>query len=258
MASDSESYQQRKRFFDRLLTIYGRKPVLEALQDKSVPCYRLHLAHTNKQSGIIADIVATAERRGVEICYHSREALARISRNGKQDQGVAADLDCPHHSNLTDFCDNPPTGNFSLIGLDGITNPQNLGMIIRSITASQCHGIVLPKQGSAAISALVIKASAGTVFKSRILYCDELSHALDALKQVGVQSCTLSSHSNQSWRDFSPTSPMIYVLGNETSGVSKTVATKCQHHIGIPMANGVESLNVAVTAALLAFHLSPH
>ncbi|WP_461481793.1 TrmH family RNA methyltransferase [Porticoccus sp.] len=251
--SPQHTYQQRKQFFDRLLTIYGRKPVLEALQDEQTPCYRLHLADSNKPGGIIGDIIALAERRHVEICYHDRLALSRISRNSKQDQGVAADLACPNHLQFEDFLADLPQGNFSLIALDGVTNPQNLGMIIRSVTASPCHGILLPRQGTAAITPLVIKASAGTVFKSRLIHCDNLPQALEALNQRGASCCTLSSHSEQTLTEFLPTGPVVYVLGNETEGVSRQVSDRCKAHIRIPMHNGVESLNVAVTAALLAF-----
>lgn len=248
-----DEYLQRKRFFDKMLTIYGRKPVLEALEDGDIPCYRLHLAESNQAGGIIAQIMKLAEVRGVEIKFHSRQALSRISRNGKQDQGVAADLACPHHLLLEDFLANPPTDNYSLIALDGVTNPQNLGMIIRSVTASPCHGLLLPAQGIAAISPLVIKASAGTLFKSRLIHCDNLAEALKALKQQGATCCALSSDGEQTLSGFRPKTPVVYVLGNETEGVSKTVNDCCTTRLRIPMHNGVESLNVAVTAALLAF-----
>ena len=252
-SSDTGDYRERKRFFQRLLTIYGRKPVLEALQDEQIPCHRLHLAESNRPGGIIDEITALAKRRGIDIRYHDRLALSRISRNGKQDQGVAADLDCPNHLQLDEFLASPPRGQYSLIALDGVTNPQNLGMIIRSVTASPCHGILLPKGGSAAVSPLVIKASAGTLFKSRLIHCDNLPEALAALKEKGVTCCTLSSHSDNDLANFQPAMPVVYVLGNETDGVSRAVAECCDTRVRIPMHNGVESLNVAVTAALLAF-----
>tara|TARA_R110000822_G_scaffold59736_9_gene148853 strand:+ start:2376 stop:3155 length:780 start_codon:yes stop_codon:yes gene_type:complete len=251
--TDSGDHLQRKRFFDRLLTVYGRNPVIEALENRDIPCYRIHLADSNKPGGIIKQIIDLAEKRSVEVVYHSRQELSRISRNGKQDQGVAADLECPNHQLLDDFLANPPKENYSLIALDGITNPQNLGMIIRSVTASPCHGILLPKQGTAAISALVIKASAGTLFKSTLIHCDSLEQALPKLTAQGATCCTLSSHSAQLLSEFQVESPVVYVLGNETEGVSKKVAELCSAQIRIPMSNGVESLNVAVTAALLAF-----
>ena len=92
---DSQQYLARKQFFEQMLTIYGRKPVLEALQDKTLPAYRLHLADSNRKDGIIRDIQALAEQRDIETLFHSRDALARISRNGRQDQGVRWTSPCP-------------------------------------------------------------------------------------------------------------------------------------------------------------------
>jgi 23S rRNA (guanosine2251-2'-O)-methyltransferase len=252
-SSDSTAYKNRKRLFDSLLTIYGRKPVLEALQAKNIPLYRLHLADTNKAGGTLSEIISLAEKQGVEIVYHSRKELSRISKNGKQDQGVAADLQCQNYRHLDDFIDNPPSNSFNLIALDGVTNPQNLGMIIRSVCASQCDGLILPKKGTAEISALVIKASAGTLFQCPILRCDDLADALQSLQQLNTKVCTLSSHSTQTLSEFNPDSSVVYVMGNETEGVSKKVINLSDIQVKIPMNNGVESLNVAVTAALVAF-----
>jgi uncharacterized protein (DUF2235 family) len=76
------SYQEKKAFYDRVITIYGRKPVLEALQDKSLPIHRLHLADSNKPTGIVADMLQLAQKRHIDVVYHSKQALSRISRNG--------------------------------------------------------------------------------------------------------------------------------------------------------------------------------
>lgn len=253
--SDSAEYQTKKAFFSRLLTIYGRKPVLEALADPSLNIYKLHLADSNKQSGIIADINKLAEQRDIPIAWHDRKALSRISRNSKQDQGVAADIEIAQHQSLEQFLQEQPSSkHFKLIALDRITNPQNLGMIIRSVCAGYVDGLVLPKKGCAALSPLVIKASVGTLFKARILHCEDLSEGLEQLKQQGCQVCTLSSHAGQSLFDYHSDSSTVYVLGNETEGVSKEVAKLSDRQLAIPMSNGVESLNVAITAALIAFN----
>jgi 23S rRNA (guanosine2251-2'-O)-methyltransferase len=251
--NDSADYKKRKRLFDSLLTIYGRKPVLEALQAKNITLYRLHLADTNKLAGTLCEIILLAEKQAVEIVYHNRKELSRISKNGKQDQGVAADLQCQNYRHLDDFIAHPPSKNVHLIALDGVTNPQNLGMIIRSVCASKCDGLILPQKGSAEISALVIKASAGTLFQCPILRCDDLASALQALQKINTKVCTLSSHSEQTLSEFQPNSSVVYVLGNETDGVSNNVMNLSDVHVKIPMNNGVESLNVAITAALVAF-----
>ena len=85
-------YEGKKAFYDRVLTIYGRKPALEALRDRNLDCHTLHLAQSNRDGGIVAELLAAADARGVPVKRHTREALARISRNGRQDQGVALDV----------------------------------------------------------------------------------------------------------------------------------------------------------------------
>ena len=253
--TDSPEYLAKKSFFNRLITVYGRKPILEILSDSSLQIFRLHLAESNRGGGIVEQIKTLASQRSIEICYHSREQLARISRNSKQDQGVACDIHCqgyePYEQALEQL---PEVSQRPLIALDGITNPQNLGMIIRSVTASPAHGLLLPSKGCADIGPLVIKASAGTVFKGNILRCDSLARTLKEFKQKGFEICILSSHQATPLAEFKPTAPVIYVLGNETEGVSKEIAALSDHRVGIPMANGVESLNVAITAALIAFN----
>lgn len=250
---DSEAYQAKKRFFDSLMTVYGRKTVLEALQDPSVKIYRLHLASSNKRADILDDIIALAQRKGAELVYHERNALSRISKNASQDQGVAADLQLPGYCRYEEFIAAPTKSNYRLLALDGITNPQNLGMIIRSACAGNIDGILLPLKGAAQIDPLVIKASAGTLFRAPILRCQQLTDALRDFAQQGAAIAALSSHANQTLGSFAPAGPSIYVLGNESSGVCDDVFSLCTHRVQIPMNNGVESLNVAVTAALIAF-----
>jgi 23S rRNA (guanosine2251-2'-O)-methyltransferase len=141
--------------------------------------------------------------------------------------------------------------NFKLIALDGIQNPQNLGMIIRSCAASKIDGIILPKKSSAKISPLVVKASAGTLFKLPIFYCNSLEDILPKLNDVKIYS--LSSHANKTIYELKKSDKTIYILGNESDGVSPEVEKLCNDSLSIPMQRGVESLNVAVTASLLAF-----
>src|SRR5690606_14131598 len=113
----------------------GRKPVLEALQESTTGIYRLHLASSNKSADILDDIIALAKKKGAEIVFHDRLALSRISKNARQDQGVAADIICAGYRSCEQFLESAPQHNYTLLALDGINNPQNLGMIIRSACA---------------------------------------------------------------------------------------------------------------------------
>lgn len=250
----NSDYQKKKAFFDSLLTIYGRKPVLEALQQLGLEVYKVHLADSNKPGGIVDDILRIAESRAVPVAYHDKQALSRISRNGKQDQGVAADVRLKAMTDLEGFLHRQNNKPFSVIALDRITNPQNLGMIIRSIAASGVDGLLLPAKGCAPLSPLVIKASAGAIFKAPIIRCESLANALPVLRDHGSNIVALSSYAQQSLFDYNADSSTVFVLGNETDGVSKEIQALATTALKIPMHNGVESLNVAITAALIAFN----
>jgi 23S rRNA (guanosine2251-2'-O)-methyltransferase len=226
---------------------------LEALQDPTTFIYRLHLANSNKSADILTEIISLAQAKGAEIVYHDRQALSRISKNASQDQGIAADLQLRGYKIYDEFLANNNGKNYTLLALDGVQNPQNLGMIIRSACAGNIDGILLPQKGNAQIDPLVIKASAGTVFRAPLLRCQNLIEAINDFKRNGAIVCALSSHASTELKKFTPTSPCIYILGNESEGVSPEVAKLCNEHVRIPMNNGVESLNVAVTAALIAF-----
>lgn len=253
MNTASGDYAARKAFFDRVLTVYGRKPVLEALLDPALTLHALHIADNNRDGGVMAEILRAAHKRGLEPRYHAREELARISRNGRQDQGVAADILCPDFQRLEDYLGQLPPAPQRLLALDGITNPQNLGMIIRSAAAGQIDGIVLAKRGNAALGPLVIKASAGTVYRAPLLACEELPGALRACKAAGFSVCSLRADARESLLSYRPRGHCVFVLGNETEGVSAATDALADVALAIPMRNGVESLNVAVTASLIAF-----
>jgi 23S rRNA (guanosine2251-2'-O)-methyltransferase len=250
--NDSAEYLEKKAFFERLITVYGRNVVLETLKDELLTIHKLHLSKSNKEEGVIKEILSLAKQRGIDIKMHTKEQLSRISKNAKQDQGVAADIIAPTYLDATSIAQTLPNG-YRLLALDGIHNPQNLGMIIRSAAAGKIDGIILPKKNSAKISPLVIKASAGTLFKINIFYCDRLEGVLRTLSKEGAALYALSSHAKESIYTLSPERKSVFVLGNESEGVSCSVQELCSTTIRIPMNRGVESLNVAVTAALLSF-----
>jgi 23S rRNA (guanosine2251-2'-O)-methyltransferase len=250
---ETTNYLEKKSFFDRVLTVYGRKPVLETLQDTTLVCHAVHLAHSNREAGIVAEIRQHAQQLGVPIKLHSREELARISKNGKQDQGVAVDVVCPSFRSLEDYLDAPADQPRRLLALDGINNPQNLGMIIRSAAAGKIDGVVLPRKGTAALGPLVIKASAGTLYRAPLLLCQSLPEALRLCQERSAQICILEADAPLSLFDYKEQGFCVYVLGNETEGVCTQVRALADTQLSIPMCNGVESLNVAVTASLIAF-----
>ncbi|MDF1876566.1 RNA methyltransferase [Sulfurimonas sp. SAG-AH-194-L11] len=245
---DSQEYKDKKAFFEKIITLYGRNVVIEVLQDENVEVHKLHMASSNKPDGAVRTILSLAKSRKIEVTYHEKNSLSRISKNAKQDQGVAIDIISKSYQNAKELKDMTA---FRLIALDGIQNPQNLGMIIRSCAAGNVDGIILPKKDSAKISPLVIKASAGTLFKLPIYFCNALEDILPELQETKIYA--LSSHAKNDIYDVNPSKKSIFVLGNESDGVSPEVTKLCNDSISIPMQRGVESLNVAVTASLIAF-----
>ena len=235
--------------FNNLLTIYGRKACEEALMDKKLNIFKLHLADSNKPASIIKHCISLAEKRNAEVVYHDKRQLSFISKNAKQDQGIALDIQLDSLNTVENININTSK---NLILLDNITNPQNIGMIIRSVAAGFIDGVIIPKKGCAELGALVIKASTGSIFKCPIYRAENIADALDAVKDYQLVSLELNSGNDFYQADFSQ--PTVFVLGNETNGVSKETSMQCNKHVSIPMQNGVESLNVAITAALIAFH----
>jgi 23S rRNA (guanosine2251-2'-O)-methyltransferase len=248
---DSQDYLDKKAFFDKILTIYGRNAVLEVLQDSTVEIHKLHLSSSNKPAKALTQMLSLAKERGIEVLHHDKQALSRISKNAKQDQGVALDIIMPYSGKLESFLAEHRA--YRIIALDGITNPQNLGMIIRSCAAGNIDAILIPTKGNAQISPLVIKASAGTLFKLPILKVPSLYRALQQTQEAGSALYTLDANASQEYHQVVYPVCSVFVLGNESQGVSREIGTLCDNSISIPMRRGVESLNVAVTASLLAF-----
>ena len=249
--TDSQEYLEKKRFFDSLITLYGRNVAIEILKDPTVKIYKLHLSKSNRVDHTIEEIIQLAQARNIEIKYHTKDALSRISKNSAQDQGVALDVETQNYKDAV-VIEQELKDSFRLIALDGINNPQNLGMIIRSVAASKLDGIILPKKNSTKLSPLVMKASAGTLFKLPIYYCD----TLDVLFQSLTKTCTiitLSSHAKIDIHSLNIPKRSIFVLGNESDGVSAEVQKYSTQSVSIAMNRGVESLNVAVTAGIVSF-----
>lgn len=233
-----------------LLTIYGRNAVLEALENSELKIYALHLSKSNKPSDKLDKMLKLAKKRKIEVKRHTKEQLSRISKNSKQDQGVALDIILNNFISINDL---KAKTTFRVLALDGIENPQNLGMIIRSATAGNIDALIIPKKGTASlVSPLVIKASVGTIFKMPILQNNSLYQTVKELAINGAKIVTLDLKAKENLKQFKEPQKTIFVLGNESRGVSKEISEIANLKVKIPMNREVESLNVAITASLIA------
>lgn len=251
MHKDSADYLAKRAFFDKIITIYGRNAVLEALEDETLIIHKLHFSDSNRLNLQIETMQKIAKERNIEIAYHDKKGLSYISKNAKQDQGVALDIVLEKSLGVEEFLEQ--YSSFRVLALDGIHNPQNLGMIIRSATAGNIDAILLPTKNSAQITPLVIKASVGTLFKLPIIKTKNLAKTLEKFKAKKSKIYMLSSHASSSYKEVEYGNRTVFVLGNESDGVSREIEALSSNSIVIPMNRGVESLNVAVTASLLAF-----
>jgi len=250
---DRLSMKNKSSLPDNLFTLYGRQSVLEALKDPQLLPFRLHLADSNRSGGTMDGILTLAEQRQVDLAWHSRLALSRISKNGKQDQGVALDIRMPSLQQASVLPTLIKQKNLQLLALDQITNPQNVGMILRSAAAGGLDGVIIPRRGCARLDALVIKASAGTFFRTPLFVCEHLPDTLTTLQEAGATLYLMVANARKNLFQQRGKSTAVYVLGNETEGVSREISKLPHSALSIPMANGVESLNVAMAATLIAY-----
>jgi len=237
---------------DRFVTVYGRKPVLEALEDPALSVDKVVLADTARGPAA-REILDAARSRGVEVRRATAQRVKVLAGNGKQDQGVLADVVAPRMKPLALALEEGTMR--SVLVLDGITTPANVGMILRTATAAGIDGIVVPRRGVASIDPLVVKASAGVAFRAPVLRCGTAAEASALLRASGYPLYALDSHASDTIYSASFAERSAFVLGSETTGITDDVRPHITSWLSIPMAAGVESLNVASAAAVLCFEL---
>ena len=247
------------------MTLYGRLPVLEALSDPRLTPQRLFLS--KRASGTnIKEIIRLADQIALPIERLNPLALSRISKNGRQDQGVALDLCAPDHLSLEEALSQldtlgvtGPEGGRPIFLLDGLNTPANLGMTIRGLCAANVAGIILPQRGSAPLNPLAIKASAGIALRAPIWFCDNADLAVSLLIEHNARLHGLSADGELSLYERDPQRDTgvieVWVLGNESAGISDSIRPLISEWVRLPMSREVESLNAAVAASVVAFEL---
>jgi 23S rRNA (guanosine2251-2'-O)-methyltransferase len=239
---------------DRFITVYGRNPVHEVLLDDTLVVDKVVIAEGARGEGI-REIRSAARRRGLDVQVASPERVKKLAGNGRQDQGVFADVVAPRMRPLDAALDADGAALRTVLVLDGLTTPANVGMILRTATAAGLDGIVVPRRGVASIDPLVVKASAGVAFRAPILKAFTAGEAVAALKAHGFHVVGLDAEGDDDLFTAHLPEPVAFVLGSETAGLSPDVAQLVDSWVSIPMAAGVESLNVAAAGAVVCFEL---
>ena len=217
---------------------------------------------------MIHEITQLARDVGLPIERMSAMELSRISKQGKQDQGVALDVQAPHHRALSEALEElkPRLAQGAQLKpiflLDGVQTPANLGMVLRSLCAAGVEGVVLPQRGCAPLNPLAVKASAGVAIKAPVWSCETALEAAEQLSKLGAPLFGLRGDDATCLFNAPPAltapgePPHVWVLGNESEGVSAEVGEHISAWVSIPMEAGVESLNAAVAASVVAFELA--
>jgi len=237
---------------DTFITVYGRKPVLEALDDIDLTVDKVILAE-GLRGEPVREILSAARDRGIPVQRASAHRVKVLAGNGRHDQGVLADVVAPRMAPVDAFLDDL-VGPASVLVLDRVTNPANVGMILRSATAAGLDGVLLPRRGVPAIDPLVVKASAGVAFRAPVLRAWTAEEGCAALRDAGFGVYGLAA-GGPSLLEAELPGRIALVLGNETDGLSDAVRAELDGTLAIPMLGGVESLNVASAAAVASFEL---
>lgn len=193
------------------------------------------------------DIVELAHAAGTEVQLVDAAALSRRART-EVPQGVVASADPVEPVDLSVLLDDP---NAFLVALDGVTDPQNLGAVIRSAETAGATGIVLPRHRSAQITPAVVKAAAGAIEYVRIATVSGIPAAMGQTERAGVWSVGLDANGDTSIFDLSVMDrPLMLVFGSEGEGLSRLARERCDVLAHIPLYGRIESLNVAAAAAI--------
>lgn len=235
--------------------VAGRNPVVESLRAR-VPAMALYVTGRAQQDERVAEAVQLAADAGIAVLESGMPELDRLT-GGAIHQGVALRVrpyeyahpdDLPERSLVT-----PPL----IVALDGVTDPRNLGAVVRSAAAFGADGVVLPARRSAGVTAGAWKASAGALARVPVARAVNLTRALQAYQSRGMFVAGLDAEGTSDLRDMPVADgPLVLVVGSEGRGLSRIVASACDVLVRIPMASGMESLNAGVAASIALYEIA--
>lgn len=232
--------------------VVGRNPVVECLHAK-VPSEALVVAQGTRADDRLAEAVQLAHSRGIPVNEVPRIELDRMTGNGMH-QGIGLKIQPFEYADVTDLI--AAGGDASepgmLVILDNITDPRNLGAVIRSVAAFGGNGVVIPQRRSASVTGVAWRTSAGTAARVPVARATNLTRTVEELKQNGYQVVGLEAGGEHTLDTYAGgTDPVAIVVGSEGKGISRLVREHCDVLMSIPMADWVESLNASVAAGVV-------
>ena len=236
--------------------IWGKHSVFEALISERA-INRIWCTSEIFSSEKFYILLKDLKSKGVLIEEVSWNRLSQLTF-GASHQGVALQLACSKTISLQELIDfsNKNSANPIILALDGITDPHNVGAIIRSAEAFNCKGIIIPQRRSAGLTGTVAKVAAGALEHLPVSRVVNLNRALEELKKNGFLVIGLSGDGQLSISKFHEKTPMVLIVGSEDKGISLLTQKKCDFILRIPLKGKTSSLNASVAAAISLFHLT--
>ena len=238
------------------MIIYGRNVVITALE-RNIPLKKIHIAANVKGDSIkrIKQIVGRTE--GLEIKWLPPQFIDKEAGAGNVHQGVLAHMDEHPYVELAPFIDEllQKKREPILVICDQITDPHNLGEIIRSAECAGADGVIIPDQHSAQVTTTVYKTSAGAAFTLPIIKTVDLKEAIDFLHKKKFGVFALAGDADMSYTELHYENPTAIVIGSEGLGIRKAIRNNCDESIKLPIHGTSESLNASVTCGIVLYHI---
>lgn len=222
--------------------IYGIRPVIEALRSRRREVFEVLDAAGNRE------VAEAAAASGVSVKRAPRDRIEDLARGGAH-QGVVARVGPYPYAYLDELLASPDP---LLVVLDGVTDPRNLGAVLRAADGAGASGAVIPKDRAVGVTAAAVKASAGASEHVRVARETNLRRAIDRMKEAGVWVYAAEAGGTP-YTEMDLAGPVALVLGSEGRGVRRLVREGCDGALSIPMLGAVGSLNVSVAAAVMLY-----
>jgi 23S rRNA (guanosine2251-2'-O)-methyltransferase len=237
--------------------VAGRNAVIELLQ-ADVPISAIHVADDARRDERITEIFRLASERHVALMEVPKSELDRFT-GAAVHQGVAAKLEAYEYAGAADLLaaaatrGEPPL----IVMLDGVTDPRNLGAVIRSASGFGAHGVVIAERRAASMTASAWKASAGAAARVPVARVTNLTRQLKAYQAAGLMVVGLAADGDVALPDLAlGDGPLVVVIGSEGKGLSRLVAETCDQIVSIPTASSLESLNAGVAAGIALYAIA--
>jgi 23S rRNA (guanosine2251-2'-O)-methyltransferase len=236
---------------DETETVLGRNPVLECLRAHA-PATALFVALGAEADERLTESVTLAADRGIPILEVPRHDLDRMSANGLH-QGIALQVPPYAYAHPEDLLatatrDVQPA---LVVALDNISDPRNLGAVIRSVAAFGGHGVLIPQRRSASVTAVAWRTSAGAAARVPVARATNLNRTLGQWAGAGLSVVGLAADGDTVLDELDASGPLVVVVGSEGKGLSRLVRQSCDAVVSIPMAGPTESLNASVAAGVV-------